>query len=115
MTPHTPASPTSEVSSPAQPVPNITVTPSGLEALKRSEKEIAAYRRELPRLLEEGEAGRYALVRGDQLVSIWDTQGDAIQAGCDKFGLEFFYIKKIDTRDPERFAMLDAGRKTQCR
>jgi hypothetical protein len=78
------------------------------EGLKVFEREIAAYRRELPRLLEEGEEGRYALFKGDQLLSVWDTQGDAIQAASERFGLEPHFIMKIDARDGERFNRLFA-------
>jgi hypothetical protein len=74
------------------------------------EKEIATYLRELPRLLEEGHAGRHALVKGDEVLSVWDTQGDAIQAGVERFGLEPIFVKTVDARDAERFALLDAIR-----
>jgi hypothetical protein len=97
----------------ANPVP-INVTPEGLEALKRSEREIATYRRELPRLLEEGEAGRYALIKGDELLSVWDTSRDAIQAACLRFGLEWFVVQRIAPRDPERFALLDSWMESRC-
>lgn len=97
----------------ANPVPHVHITPSGREALKLYERELATYRRELPRLLEEGHAWRHALVKGDEILSIWDTQGDAIQAGCERFGLEPIFVKTIDPRDPERFALLDATLKAQ--
>jgi hypothetical protein len=70
--------------------------------------ELAAYRRELPRLLEEGYAWRYALFKGDTLLNVWDTFRDGLQAGTERFGIELFFLKKIDPRDPERFAQLDA-------
>ncbi len=95
----------------AKPVPHVHITPSGREALKLFEHEIAAYRRELPRLLEEGHAWRHALVKGDEVLSVWDTQSDAIQAGGERFGLEPYYVKTIDPRDPERFTWLDAALK----
>ena len=94
--------------------PKINITPSGEKALKIYEKEIATYVRELPRLLEEGEAGRHALIKGDEILSIWDTQGDAIQAGRDKFGLEPICVKTIDGRDIKRFAMLEESKRSQC-
>lgn len=95
-------------------VPPIHVTESGREALKIYEREIATYLRELPRLLEEGHAWRHALVKGDEILSIWDTQGDAIQAGVERFGLDPIFVKTIDPRDPERFALLEAWKKSQC-
>lgn len=86
----------------------IHITPSGWKALKLYEKEIATYRRELPRLLAEGYAGEYALVKGNEILSIWETQGDAIRAGRDRFGLDSIFVKKIDPRDPDLYALLDA-------
>ena|SRR5438132_11636957 len=90
------------------PAPLINITASGREALKLYEREIATYLRELPRLLAEGHAGRHVLVKGDEILSVWDRQGDAIQAGCERFGLEPIFVKTIDARDPERFALVDA-------
>jgi hypothetical protein len=100
---------------PAPPPPSLTVTPSGLEAIRRYERELATYLRELPRLLAEGQAGRHVLIQGDELVGIWDAQGEAIQGGRERFGLEPIFVKTIDPRDPERFALLDAWKKAQCR
>ena len=102
-----------EKPAPTAPFP-VNVTPSGRVALKLYEKEIATYLRELPRLLEEGHDGRHALIKGDEVLSIWDTDNDAIQAGCERFGLEPIFVKKIDARDPERFALLEAWMKSQC-
>lgn len=76
--------------------------------------ELAAYLKELPRLLAEGHAGRYALVRDDTVVSIWDTQRDVLQAGYERYGLEPFTVKRIDPRDPERFAAIQARARTAC-
>lgn len=98
----------------ANPVP-ITVTASGLKALKLFEREIATYRRELPRLVEEAHAWRHALIKGDEVLTIWDTQADAIQAGRERFGYDApIFVKTIDPRDPERFALLDAWMNAQC-
>ncbi|HTU21509.1 MAG TPA: hypothetical protein VMG10_25955 [Gemmataceae bacterium] len=59
------------------------------------ERESATYQRELDRLIREGEAGRFALIRDAEIISVWDTYGDAIQAGYDRFGLEPFMVKQI--------------------
>jgi|SRR5208283_3463952 len=98
----------------ATPPVHINVLPGALEALKLFEREVAAYRRELPRLLDEGNAWRHAIVKGDEVLSIWDTQGDAIQAAREKFGLDPIFVKTIDPRDPERYALLDAWLAAQC-
>jgi hypothetical protein len=76
--------------------------------------EFAAYLRELPRLLAEGHAGRYALLKGDEVLSVWDTQRDVLQAGYERFGLEPFTVKKIDPHDPERLAAIRATEAAIC-
>ena len=97
---------------------HINITPSGLAGLKLYEREIATYLRELPRLLQEGQAGRHALIKDDAILSIWDTQGDAIAAGRERFGLDPIFVKNIDPRDPQRFAILQtqlqSKEKTTC-
>jgi hypothetical protein len=59
------------------------------------ERELATYRRELARLLLGGEVGRFALIHGDEVVSVWDTRRDAVQAGHDKFGTAPFLVQQI--------------------
>jgi hypothetical protein len=71
----------------------------GLLAIKN---EIITYRRELSRLLDEGHEGRVALIKGDQVISIWDTFEDAYQAGRERFGLDVFIAQPIDPRDQLR-------------
>jgi hypothetical protein len=91
------------------PPDSMFLTPNAKKAWLLFQKEIATYRRELPRLLQEGEAGRYALIKGEHILSIWETSGDASQAGYERFGLdESFCVQKIDPCDPERWAQIDA-------
>ena len=80
------------------------------EQWERALRDLATYRRELPRLLQEGQAGRYALIKNDQVVSVWDTVGDALQAAAERFGLESVATYKINPLDVERLALLDAAR-----
>jgi hypothetical protein len=68
--------------------------PKDLEVLRT---EIRTYLRELPRLLAEGEEGRHALIKGEEVLSVWDTFEDAYQAGCQRFGFdEAFLAQEID-------------------
>jgi len=68
--------------------------PKNLEVLRT---EIRTYLRELPRLLAEGHEGKHALIKGDQVLSLWDTFDDAYQAGCQGFGFdEAFLAQEID-------------------
>jgi hypothetical protein len=64
--------------------------------------------------LEEGLAWKHALVKGDEVLSVWDTQADAVQAGVDRFGLDPIFVKTIDPRDTERFALLKAQLGDSC-
>lgn len=64
-------------------------------------EEIRTYFRELPRLLDEGWQGRYALVKADAIHGVWDTQRDAIRVGREKFPEGGFLAQPIDYRFQE--------------
>ena len=106
--------PPSESITPAPAGGLVRVTSSGREAMKLYEREIATYLRELPSLLAEGHADHHGLIKGDEVVSVWDTQADAIQAARERFGIEPVFVKAIDARDPERFALLDFPKASSC-
>ena len=82
------------------------------EQWERALRDLETYRRQLPRLLQEGNAGRYALIKDDQVLSIWDTVGDALQAAGERFGTEPVATYKINPLDVERFSLLDAPPQT---
>ena len=88
------------------------------EQWERALRDLATYRRELPGLLQEGHAGRYALIKNDQVVSVWDTVGDALQAAAERFGPEPVATYKINPLDVDRLALLDApapsGKEAAC-
>lgn len=67
------------------------------------ERELEAFKKELPRLLGEGHRGKYALVHGDQLNSLWPTQDAALDAGYDRFGLEPFLVKEVTDHEEPRY------------
>ncbi len=65
--------------------------------------EILTYRRELPRLIAEGNEGRFVLIKGNQVLGIWDSDEDAYHAGLERFGLgAVFLAQPIDARDLKR-------------
>jgi hypothetical protein len=95
--------PPSPMGSQLPPSASAALDPSALpESLRHLQQELVTYRRELPRLLSEGQEGRAALVRGDQIVSVWDTFQDAFQAGRTQFDLEPFLAQPVDSRDLDR-------------
>ncbi len=89
--------------------------PGVRNALQLFEREIATYLRELPRLLAEGKAWQFVLVKGDEVLSVWETQENALQAGRERFGLDPIFVKTIDPRDPERYALLETAKVPRCR
>jgi hypothetical protein len=86
--------------------PRIYISPEAAQAWRVFEKEIATYLREFPRLLAEGHAGRHVLIRGDEILGIWDIRADAVQAGRNRFGLQPIYVQTIGKQDAERFALV---------
>jgi hypothetical protein len=60
--------------------------------------EAEAYYRELPRLLDAGESGRFAVVHGGRVHGTWDTYRDAKQFGRERFADELFMAQRIDRR-----------------
>jgi hypothetical protein len=64
--------------------------------------EIATCRRELSLLLTERHAGRFVLIKGDEVVGVWDNSDDAYQAGCQRFGAGPFLAQPVDPRDLAR-------------
>ena len=51
--------------------------------------------RELPRLLNEGHRGRYALVKAGHDVTVWDTLRDAIHAGDLLYGTTLCLVQPV--------------------
>ncbi len=67
--------------------------------LKPVARELATFLRALPKLLEDGHEGRHALVKGDEVFSVWDTFEDGYQAGRERFAWgEQFLVQPVDPR-----------------
>ena len=73
------------------------------------EEELATYRRELPKMLAAQE-GQYALVHGQSVGSFWPTKSEAYKAGCERFGLKPFLIKKVEAVEPVYDIYIDLNR-----
>lgn len=57
------------------------------------EQEIATYNANLPTLIKS--QGKFVLIKGDSVVDMFDTYGDAMKRGYEKFKLEPFLVKRI--------------------
>ncbi len=60
--------------------------------------ELATFYRELPQLVADGDDGRFVVLRGDAIESVWDTARDANQHGHDRFDDGEFLTARVDLR-----------------
>jgi hypothetical protein len=58
-------------------------------------QEWEVYRREAARLLAEGNAGRHVLIKGAQIIGVWDTHNEAATAGYQRFLGQPFLVHQI--------------------
>ncbi len=63
-------------------------------------REVECYRRLLPSLLTTAE-GRFVLIRGDELVGLFEKEAEALRAGYESCGPVPFLVCRVD-RHPER-------------
>ncbi len=62
------------------------------------------FRRQLPNLLL-GSSGKFALIQGQAVDSVWNTQDEALEAGYERFGLGPFLVKQIvEVEEPRYFS-----------
>jgi hypothetical protein len=58
------------------------------------------------------------MIKDDQVLSIWDTRRDALQAAGERYGVERVATYQINPLDVERFALIDAraaaGKQAAC-
>jgi hypothetical protein len=62
------------------------------------QKELETYNRLKQQFIAD--EGRFVLICGDAVDSIWDTYDDALRVGYQKFGLAPFMVKKIGVIEP---------------
>ena len=62
-------------------------------------EEWETYRREVGRLLAEGNEGRHILIKGREIIGIWDTQEEALAIAYQKFLLQAFLVHQIQERE----------------
>ena len=58
------------------------------------------YRREVGRLLAEGQEGKYALIKGEEIIGIFETWGEARRVGLEKYLLDGHIVRPILSREP---------------
>lgn len=65
------------------------------------EQELEAYKSKLPELLPN--EGKFVLVHGNEIIDVYGTYEDAIKAGYEKFQLEPFLVKQIQSVEQVQF------------
>lgn len=58
------------------------------------------YRREVGRLLAEGHEGKWVLIKGEEVIGIWDTEAEANQVRLERFFMQDVLMKQILVREP---------------
>jgi hypothetical protein len=58
------------------------------------------YRKELPRLLAEGHEGKIILLKGTEIIGLYDSMDAAHIAGLKRFLLQPFMLHQILSREP---------------
>jgi hypothetical protein len=58
------------------------------------------YRREVGRLLAEGHEGKWVLVKGEEIVGIWDTRQEAFAAASERFFRQAVHVRQILEWEP---------------
>lgn len=74
------------------------------------DKEIETYNKLLPKLMAQ--QGKYVLIKGEEVVSTFDSYQDALAAGYAKFNLEPFLVKQIADAQIVAYFTRDTG--SQC-
>lgn len=65
------------------------------------EKELETYHNHLAELV--GDAGKYVVVFGDQILGTYHSYEDALQAGYEKAGMTPFLVKKIQADEQVQY------------
>ncbi len=58
------------------------------------------YRREVARLLAEGNEGRWMLIANQEIVGLWDTESEANRVRLERFPTQPVLVKQVLTREP---------------
>lgn len=69
------------------------------------EVEIKTYNENLPSLLEH--IGKYVLIKGDDVVDVFDAYEDALKEGYKKYDDAVFFVKKIAQAEQVSFFTRD--------
>jgi hypothetical protein len=58
------------------------------------------YRRVLPRLLGEGQEGKWLLIKHEEIIGIWDTEAEAGAVRLERFLMQPVLVKQVLAQEP---------------
>lgn len=50
----------------------------------------------------KGHAGRYVVIKGEEVAGVWASYEEALDGGYDRFGPVAFFVKQLSSEDPAR-------------
>jgi hypothetical protein len=63
-------------------------------------REWNVYRREVGRLLAEGHEGKWVLIKGEEIIGIWDSRDEARAVALERYLMQPVLIHQVLTREP---------------
>jgi hypothetical protein len=63
-------------------------------------EEWITFRREMPRLLADGHEGKFVLIKGSEVIALFDTRDQARDDGLRRFGLRGYCIQQVLEYEP---------------
>jgi hypothetical protein len=63
------------------------------------DKEFETYNNKKDELQIQNPSGGFVLIKGDEVIGVWQTRTDALKCGIEKFGDVPFLVKNINESD----------------
>lgn len=63
------------------------------------EKELEVYKRVRAEYLAQNPQGGFVVIKGEEILGVWQSRLDALKAGIDKYGDVPFLVKNINESD----------------
>lgn len=63
-------------------------------------REVQTWRRELPRLLAEGHEGEWALIKGDEIIGLYETLDEGYRVGRERYLFQPFIVQPLREWQP---------------
>jgi hypothetical protein len=79
-------------------IPYTQFPPAPPDSLFCTEREV--YRREVGRLIAEGHEGKWLLIKGEEIIGLFDTEDQALDIRAQRFFRQPVLVQQILSREP---------------